>query len=288
MRLKDVIVIRKPLVPAARAVVDRFESEYWITFPDGYCDYMAGLGEGSVGNWVRIYPPWRISRELASWRGRVGRHWFWDKGNKLLPKARAAECIVFGDTTGGDELVFHPSRCNLLLVLPRHHEKIFAAGADVLSAIDWMCSSRKLVEPFSERNFEPFDSRKSSPAASPRSAGGSNDPAGETFNYIVKAADRWAKRHNLLQLARKQVKSPLKKLPLSQLQMTVRQQSVVFVPELSFALAFDLLDKNTGLEVGTAEVQEKSDGDSDLIITPNLETWEKLKKRYGGDAFDGL
>src|SRR5688572_1289215 len=126
MRIDDIKIVGKPLVRSTNADVDRFESEYWLTLPKGYREYITRLGEGILGgSWVRIYPRSRIVRELDEWRDRVRQFWFWDAGRKLLPKSRALECVVIGDTMGGDELVFHPSRPNRLFVLPRESEKIF-------------------------------------------------------------------------------------------------------------------------------------------------------------------
>jgi hypothetical protein len=292
MQIQDVNIIRKPLVLAKNADVDRLESEHWLTFPDGYRQYVTQLGEGVLGgNWVRIYPPWRIARELDAWRDRIRRYWFWGAAHKVLPKPRAIECIIVGDTTGGDELIFHPSRRDRLFVLPRESQKVFEAGADLLAAIDWVCSSAKLIKPFAEREFEPFDSRKQARRANAHEKKGISDPIGESFDAIVSAAARWAKRHKLLQRAKAQVKSPLKKLPPKQMQVTPGRQSLIFVPgkydEASFATAFELSDTKTGLDICTLEVQQKSDdNDTDTLITPNLENWEKLKKRYGGDTFD--
>ena len=291
MRIEDVKVSRKPLVRAKPADVDRLESEYWVIFPDGYREYVTRLGEGVLGgHWVRIYPPWRISRELDEWRDRIRRHWFWDKGRKLLPKPRALESIILGDTVGGDELVFHPGRRDRLFVLPRDSETVIDAGRDLLTAVDWMCSSGKLTEAISERNFEPFDTRKQPRG---RTAAGKKltDPQGESFEDIIGAAARWARRHKLLQTARPHVPTPLAKLPPKQLRVTPGRQSVVFGPgeyeEPCFAVAFVLTDSKTGLEIGNAEVQQTPD-DTNVTFIPNADNWQKLKKRYGGDAFDVL
>ncbi|MEP7218584.1 MAG: SMI1/KNR4 family protein, partial [Bacteroidota bacterium] len=137
MKIEDVQIIETPLVLATPEEVDALASQLWITFPEGYREYMSRLGEGILGLLVRIYPPWKVANELPSWRRRINRYWFWDAGRDLLPKARAIECIVIGDTMGGDELIFHPCRPDRLFMLPRDSERIFEAGNDLLSAIDW-------------------------------------------------------------------------------------------------------------------------------------------------------
>jgi hypothetical protein len=196
MNIDDVEVVGGALVLATDADVDGLESRLWITFPEGYREYITRLGEGVLGgSMVRVYPPWRIERELEGWRARIKKYWFWDEGKDLLPRERAPECIIVGDTLNGDELVFHPSRRDRLFVLPRDSESVFDAGADVLSAVDWICSSGELVEPFDERRFEPFDSR----TLTQEEAEGSSrveDPEGESLDEIIEVGRRWAERHS--------------------------------------------------------------------------------------------
>ena len=99
---------------------------------------MTRLGEGVLGSFIRVYPPWRIERELGEWRRRIDKYWFWNDGHEQLPKERARECVILGDTMNGDELVFHPNRRNHLFVLPSESEQVYDAGADMLAAIEWM------------------------------------------------------------------------------------------------------------------------------------------------------
>ena len=166
MTLSSFQILGGPLVRATDAEVTKAEEQLWLKFPDGYREYVTTLGEGVLGgSFVRIYPPWRILRELDEWRARIKQYWFWDKGRKLLPKERTVESVIIGDTVNGDELVFHPGRPNRLFVLPRDSGAIFEAGSDLLSAIEWICGSGKLTCKFAERNFEPFDSRKQKKAA---------------------------------------------------------------------------------------------------------------------------
>lgn len=69
-----------------------------------------------------------IEKELTEWRRRINKYWFWDDVRELLPKERALECVIIGDTVSGDELVFHPSRPNRLFVLPRDSEQFTPAA----------------------------------------------------------------------------------------------------------------------------------------------------------------
>ena len=195
MKIDDIQVIGKKRVLAKAKDVEAFESERWLKFPAGYREFITTLGEGVLGGtFVRVYPPWRIEKELDEWRQRINKFWFWDKGRKLLPKERALECVILGDTLNGDELVFHPMRPNQLFVLPRDSENNFLAGDDLLSTVEWMCSSGKLTKRFAERQFEPFDSRKEEPQ---RASGSkkSVDPEGESLDDIIEMGKRWAKRH---------------------------------------------------------------------------------------------
>lgn len=109
MKLEDIRIVGEPLVLATPADVDGLESRLWIAFPEGYRDYVTRLGEGILGgSFIRIYPPWRIENEIAEWRRRINKYWFWDEGRHVLPKECALECVIIGDTRSGDEIVFHP------------------------------------------------------------------------------------------------------------------------------------------------------------------------------------
>jgi hypothetical protein len=64
MKISDIDVATQPLVLVKPEEVDALESELWITFPDGYRDYVTKLSEGVLGGeLVRIYPPWRVEYE---------------------------------------------------------------------------------------------------------------------------------------------------------------------------------------------------------------------------------
>lgn len=193
MKIEDVQVVNGQLVLATSEEVDAFASQFWINLPDGYHEYITRLGQGVLGSsFVRVYPPWQIEKELVEWRRRINKYWFWDAGCDLLPKDRALECVIIGDTTNGDELVFHPSRPNRLFILPGESEQIFEAGSNLLDAIEWIFSSGELIEPYEGREFEPFDSRNEDDSSSGQN---SSDPEGESLDDIVELAKRWAKRH---------------------------------------------------------------------------------------------
>ncbi len=198
MKIDDVRIVREPLVLATQADIEGLESRLWINFPEGYQDYLTRLGEGVLGSFVRIYPPWRVENELAGRRRRIAKYWFWEEGRDVLPKARAMECVIVGDTVNGDELVFHPSRRDHLFVLPRDDEQVFDAGADLPAAVEWLCNSGQLVDPSPEFHFEPFDSRHQGQGieAEPGSRK-VNDPEGESLDDLMGLGKRWAERNSV-------------------------------------------------------------------------------------------
>jgi hypothetical protein len=141
--------------PIPRQYVQEAEQQLGVQFPQGYLEYMNRFGEGVLGgSFIRVYPPQRVLNDLAEWRNRIAEYWFWHQGAHDLSKTRALECIVFSDTIGGDELVFHPHQPDEIFVLPRDSEDIFVIGPGLPAAIEWCCGSGVLTEPFSERVFE--------------------------------------------------------------------------------------------------------------------------------------
>jgi hypothetical protein len=162
MDLQDVSVIGAPLCLSTDDEVTVAEADLGTRFPTGYRAYVTTLGEGILGgDLVRIYPPHRIlngPNDVTTWRKRVEQYWFWGDG-PLLRKPDAAECVIVGDTTVGDEMVFRPSDPDRILILPRESEQVHAIEGGLLAAIDWLCSSGVVAEAFPEREFEPFSTR---------------------------------------------------------------------------------------------------------------------------------
>jgi len=159
----NVTVVGGPLVLSAPTEVDAAEAQISIRFPSGYREYVTRFGEGELGGtYVRIYPPRRIlagENNLEEWRQRIDKYWFWNEGIDVLTKAQALVSVIIGDTLDGDELIVHPGNPERIYVLPRQSEKIYAARDGLAAAIEWLCTSGTLTEPFPERNFEPFDSQ---------------------------------------------------------------------------------------------------------------------------------
>lgn len=277
MNIHDVHLPEKPLVLATPADVDALESHLWITFPVGYREYVTKLGEGVMGGTlVRIYPPWRIEKELADWRRRINKYWFWDNGREHLPKDRALECVIVGDTVNGDELVFHPTRPSHLFVLPRESEKIFLAGNDLLAAVEWMCGSGELVEPFPEREFEPFDSRKES-AERAGQATAVVDPEGESLDDLVELGKQWAKRHSARKMAQKDLKEHTGKDKKTTLLYEAFVMEAEYPYQPGYLAVYRIDDKESGLELGVFS-WHKSDDSYGSQYAPNQANIAKLRK----------
>jgi hypothetical protein len=277
LNISDIHVSGGPLVLASPAEVDALESRLWIKFPDGYREYVTKLGEGVLGGTlVRIYPPWRIDKELAEWRRRINKHWFWDEGKELLPKDRAVECIIIGDTVNGDELIFHPSRPSRLFVLPRDSDEVFVAGKELMESIEWMCSSGELVEPFIECNFEPFDSRKEA-AGEERASEKVVDPEGEALDDVVNVAEGWAERHS----ARKKAQKDLRPHTGKDKKTTLLYEAFVtegeYPYEPGYLAVYRIDDKKSRLEIGVFSwhMTEDSQGSE---FAPNQANIAKLRK----------
>jgi hypothetical protein len=275
LNIGDIRILKEPLVLASPAEVDALESKLWVTFPAGYREYVTRLGEGVLGGtFVRVYPPWRIDRELGDWRRRIDKNWFWESSRELLPKERALECIIVGDTVDGDELVFHPARNNQLFVLPRESKKAHLAGSDLLAAVEWICSSGKLTRPFAEREFEPFDSRKEARRDREEEF---SDPEGESLDEIVALAMVWANTRNALKSAQKSLREQVGK----DRKTTLIYQALVlegkFPTPPGYLAEFRVQDKASGLEIGTFRwsMGEDSEGGE---YSPNQANLAKLRK----------
>jgi hypothetical protein len=276
MDLKSIHVVGGPMVRATTAEMADAESQLWITFPRGYREYVTTLGEGVLGgSFVRVYPPWRVLRELAPWRERVRKYWFWEKGRKLLPKERAIESVILGDTVGGDELVFHPGKPDRLFVLPRQRETIFEAGADLLTAVEWMCGSGKLTKRFTERDFEPFDSRKEK--TRPEKSDKTRAEPEDTLEATVASLQKWSGRHGLAKAVQRGFKEWLAnydepilglrktKVKKEKIKPVLKDQVLVFQPEKytepRVVITLTLVDSESGAHVGEYQLSTQLDGE---------------------------
>lgn len=282
MRLEDIEVAGERRFLSKPAEVAALEKEYWVTMPEGYREYVTRLGEGVLGGtFVRIYPPARISREMEEWRARVKQYWLWDEGVKVMPKERGIECVIVGDTVGGDELIVHPGRPGKMYVLPRNSYKVFEIEGDLWAAVEWMCTSGKLTKRFTERKFEPFDTSKE--AKSDSGGGMGSDPEGGSLEEIADVASRWAKRHKLVKLASAEVAKKLEVVTGGETKVRVGRQSLVFHPGSTgwkeFGVELELLDAETGFLVGTYHFSMSEDSRGGHF-EPSLRRWNQWKERY--------
>ncbi len=159
MTIRDIKIIGGPLTVSTLTEVGTAETELGTRFPTGYKEYVTKLGDGHLGGYfVRIYLPSKILEEVPGWRRGLEDNWFWDEGKNVLTKEEALDCIFIGDTRGGDLLVTHPDKPDHILVLPRCDDKVFVAGKGLWKALDWICDSGILIQPFKERDFEPVGS----------------------------------------------------------------------------------------------------------------------------------
>jgi hypothetical protein len=278
----EVEIVASPLVLASPADVDALEAALWVTLPVGYREYMTRLGEGILGSlfvFVRVYPPWRVEKELADWRRRIGRHWVWDAGREVLPRGRAVECVIVGDTLNGDQLVFHPGRPGHLFVLPRRSGRVFDAGPDLLAAVEWMCGSGELCEPFPERRFNPFDTR-TEPGGGSATPGRVPDPEGESLDDIMELGRRWAERH----AARDKFQSELRRHAGEDRTSAPVYEGIIlegsFLCRRGYAVEHSIIDKPSGLEVGVFRgwLTSNSIGSS---YKPNRTNLTKLREQGG-------
>ncbi len=264
----------RPLVLVSEADLEQLESHFWFSMPDGYRQFITRFGEGLLAeSFIRIYPPWRISAELSAWRQRINRHWFWDDDIDALPKARASECVIIGDTLNGDELVFHPSRPQRLFVLSHDSDHVLIAGANLADSIEWMCRSHELVDPISSWDFDPFDSRVES--GKKQDADSVDDPADESLGEIIELGKQWAERHATRSLAR----NLLKKNAGKGTKTVLLYEGLLFSGEMpyeyGYTIAHRIIDRASGLETGICRFHKGEDSYGS-ICEPNRENRAKL------------
>jgi hypothetical protein len=137
-----------------------------------------------------------------------------------------------------------------LLVLPRDSEQVFDAGNDLLSAIEWMCNSGQLGEPFVERDFEPFDSRKLADDYAQQSLI-VVDPEGESLDDLVDLGKRWAERHSARTIAVNDLKQQVGADATSTLLWEAIALEAAPPYDPGYVAIFRIIDKASGLDIGT-------------------------------------
>ncbi len=144
--------------PVSIEEVDAYEAAQG-PLPSGYRSFMNRFGVGTVTNWVRVYPPARIASECEAWRERIFDYWFWESDGTDMDHERALDCVCFGDTMGGDELIAHPQAPDEVYILPRNYEVVMRAGSSLEETLVWLHESGKLTAPLRSWYFEPWVER---------------------------------------------------------------------------------------------------------------------------------
>ena len=250
------IKTEKPLAPITLEEIKSLEEELWIKLPAGYSEIISYLGEGVLAKTIRIYPPHRIHKDLENWRQRIKKYWFWDGKPQLLPKERALEAIIIGDTLYGDEIVFHPNKPDKLFIVQSENDKIILAGNNLFTVVKYIQS---LMEDEEDENsaltFEPFDSRNSSNNLDFDDE--VKDPTGESIEEIIKLGQQWEIRHS----ARKQAKASLKKQLTPKMNSSLIQEGIYMNSEtedIGYFIQFLVTDIENGKKVGVFEFSKNS------------------------------
>ncbi len=138
----DVLLVNPSQIRrATSAGVALAEAELGVRMPPGYAAYVERLGEGALGNFVRVYAPGRLPDLTRAWRERVTEYWFWDTREAgVEPEALQDRGVVVADSFDGDELCFDPADPGTLFVLPRDDDTARSVGPGFIAAVDWMLS----------------------------------------------------------------------------------------------------------------------------------------------------
>lgn len=141
----QVTIVSPSVSPAPESSVAEAEVALNVKFPDGYREYVTALGSGILSDFIRVYPPNAVVKDLSTFRERVNEYFFWDASADLLPKSRILECIWIADTINGDEVIFHPSDSHKLYLLPHDTEEIVELGPTLNDAIEWLLDQVGLI-----------------------------------------------------------------------------------------------------------------------------------------------
>jgi hypothetical protein len=138
----DVLIVNPPRIrPATSDVVAQAEAELGVRMPPGYAAFVERLGEGALGNFVRVFAPAKMPDLTRAWRERVKEYWFWDTHEAgVKPESLQDRGIVVADSFDGDELCFDPADPETFFVLPRHEDLARSVGPGFIAAVDWMLS----------------------------------------------------------------------------------------------------------------------------------------------------
>ena len=175
----DVLLVNPAQIrPATSDGIALAEAELGVRMPPGYAAYVERLGEGALGNFVRVYAPARLPDLTRAWRERVTEYWFWDTSEAgVKPESLQERGVVVADSFDGDELCFDPADPETLFVLPRNDDNARRVGPGFIAAVDWMLSGalNPWVEGWDVRGVDASDRGE---AGAPRSPAGGGHAGG--------------------------------------------------------------------------------------------------------------
>ncbi|MDO5673137.1 MAG: SMI1/KNR4 family protein [Actinomycetaceae bacterium] len=119
------------------------EEELATPMPSGYREYMSTLGNGQLAGHIHIYTPSDILEgpwSMEKWKKRLREDgWEWDE--ELIDEERAEECVFFGETADGDELVFHPDDPEVIYLLPAESATVRYVADGLFDALEVLMES---------------------------------------------------------------------------------------------------------------------------------------------------
>ena len=133
MNIDDVEIIGGPPVLATQADVDALEAKLWIRFPVGYREYVTRLGEGVLGGtMVRIYPPWRIEKDLSRWRAHQEILVLGSRQGSCCPRSEPWNVSSLATRSTAMSSSFTRGRPDCLFILPHESwENVLVPGREV-------------------------------------------------------------------------------------------------------------------------------------------------------------
>ena len=146
MAFDTVYLVSKTLDLATAQAVAAAEAALGIRFPAGYREYVTTLGAGHYNDDIRIMMPEQIQAEYAvqqqTWAEYAD---LYEGYYEVIPPDRLVQSIIFGTTSGGLDIIFHPDDPEDIYVLNAEDEDAFHAGATLEGVLDWMVLSGEVL-----------------------------------------------------------------------------------------------------------------------------------------------
>jgi hypothetical protein len=145
-KLASLQIVGKKPKPIAAKDFDAAEKKLGTRFPAGYRTVIGALGQGVIGELVRISPPAKIALQRKTWRAAIETHWFW--GASPIAQAHALEGYRLGDTENGDQLIVLPEDPDAIILLPRSSEQSRLLGRGLATALAAYVKTKRTFQPF--------------------------------------------------------------------------------------------------------------------------------------------